>query len=265
MALAEDLDRWDIYLHALTNLTAARCSNDFATGSEEILAAIAERRRRGQPDLLPRLYANLVYMMTHDRRYQNLFELIEEGIEAAIARDNAPLEAYIRGSRALALLDLGRIQEAITESESVVFGPHSRGTGSVTARIALARARIRAGIPEDGVLDEARSWPTSQRDIMRRAPLATVDAEALWLGLPRPGALERLHAAFGQAQLAQGQLWNLGETALWLKILDEPIPNLPEIAQRVHARYQPHLAGDWRVAAGAWSDLGCPYEQAIAR
>jgi DNA-binding CsgD family transcriptional regulator len=264
MALAERLGRWDIYLHALTNLTAARCSTDIEAGRLEALAAIRETRRRGHLDLLPRLYSNLVYMMTHDRRYQNLFELIEEGIDAAIARDNVPLEAYMRGSRALALLDLGRTQEAAAESEFVVFGPYPRGTSRFTARVALARARVRMGIPEDGVLDEARSLPTSRRDIMRRAPLAVVDAEALWLGLPRPGALERLRGAYAQASLAQGNLWNLAEAALWLKILGEPVSLAPTITRRMHAQYQAHLAGDWRMASLAWGQLGCPYEQAIA-
>jgi DNA-binding CsgD family transcriptional regulator/tetratricopeptide (TPR) repeat protein len=264
MALAESLNRWDIYFHASTNLTAARSSLDVVTGSEQILEGIRAARRRNQLDLLPRMYVSLVYMMTHDRRFQHLFEYFEEGINAAIARDNAPLEAYIRGSRALALLDMGRIQEAITESEFVVFGPYSRGTAGFTARIALARARIRTGIPEGDVLDEARSWTTSQRDIMRRAPLAVVDAEALWLGLARPGALERLRAAYAQAHLGQGSLWNLADTALWLKILGEPIANLSNTTPRVRTPYQAHLKGNWREAATAWSDLGCPYEQAIA-
>ena len=56
----------------------------------------------------PGIYGNLTYMMTYDRRFQDLFTYLEEGIAAAVARDNAPLEAYIRGARALALLDLGR-------------------------------------------------------------------------------------------------------------------------------------------------------------
>jgi DNA-binding CsgD family transcriptional regulator len=264
MVLAGRLERWDIYLHALTNLSTVTCSTDLDAGKAEAFAAIDEARRRGHPDLLPRLYSNLVYMMTHDRRHQNLFELMEEGIDSAIARDNAPLEAYMRGSRALALLDLGRTQEAVVESEFVVFGPYPRGTCRFTAQIALARARVRMGIPEEGVLDEVRSLPTSQRDIMRRAPLAVVDAEALWLGLPRPGALDRLRAAYTQASLVQGSLWNLAEVALWLKILDEPISLSPTITCRLHAQYQAHLAGDWRMASHAWEKLGCPYEQAIA-
>jgi DNA-binding CsgD family transcriptional regulator/tetratricopeptide (TPR) repeat protein len=264
MALAERLGCSDIYLHALTNVATARCSIAVESGIGEMLAAIAEARRRGEPDLLPRLYSNLTYMMAYDRRYEGLFGHLDAGINAAIARDNTPLEAYMRGSRALALLDLGRTQEAATEAEFVVYGPYPRGTCRFNARVALARARIRMGIPEDGVLDEARSLPTSQRDIMRSAPLAVVDAEALWLGLPRPGARERLRTAFDACVRTAGQTWNLAATVLWLRILGE-IEALPaEIASRLRPPYQIHLAGTWRDAANAWAEVGCPYEQAIA-
>jgi len=264
MALAERLGRSDIYLHALTNLTGARCSTDVESGSREILEAIAETRRRGEPDLVPRLYSNLVYMMVHDRRHQQLFDYIDAGINAAVVRDNAPLEAYLRGNRALALLNLGRTQEALTEAEFVIHGPYPRGIGRFTVEIALARARIRTGVPEDGVLDEARALPTAQRDIMRSAPLALVDAEALWLGLPRPGALEQLRAAFDVSLRSHGQLWNLADTAFWLTTLGEPAPMPREIASRLRGPYRAHLAGAWREAAAAWAELGCLYEQAIA-
>jgi DNA-binding CsgD family transcriptional regulator/tetratricopeptide (TPR) repeat protein len=264
MALAERLGCSDIYLHALTNVTTTRCSMDVEAGVAAMLGAIAEAQRRGQPDLLPRLYSNLTYMMACDRRHEGLFEHIDEGINAAIARDNAPLEAYMRGARALALVDLGRMQEAASEAEFVVYGPYPRGTCRFNARIALARARIRVGIPEDGVLDEARSLPTSQRDIMRSAPLAVVDAEALWLGLPRPGARERLRAVFEACARAAGQTWNLAATVLWLKILGEIDAPPTEIMSRLRPPYQQHIAGAWRAAASAWAELGCPYEQAIA-
>src|SRR5262249_39279950 len=158
--------RSDIYLHALTNLGGARCSVDVESGGRELLEAIAEARRRDEPDLVPRLYCNLVYMMAHDRRHQRLFDYIDEGIGAAVARDNAPPEAYLRGCRALVLLNLGRTSEALTEAEFVLHGPYPRGIGRFTVDIALARARIRMGVGEEGVLDEARALPTAQRDIM---------------------------------------------------------------------------------------------------
>ncbi len=263
MALAERLGCHDVYLHAWTNLATAHASQDVEGSIPDFLAAIAEARRRGQFDLLPRMYGNLTYMMTYDRRFQNLFTYLEEGIAAAIARDNAPLEAYIRGARALALLDLGRTAEAVAEAEGVVFGPYPRGTGRFNAHLALAKLRIRMGVPEEGVLEEARSLPTAGRDIMRYAPLAIADAEAAWLGLPRPGVQERLQTALRMCARVQSQWWNLSGTALWLVILGEP-PPAPEILKRVRSPYREQIAGQWREAAAAWAALGCPFEQAVA-
>jgi DNA-binding CsgD family transcriptional regulator len=264
MARAEALERWDIYLHALTNATTARCSSNVEAGVPLMVAAIAEARQRGAPDLLPRMYANLAYMMTGDRRYDGLAKYMDEGIAVAAARDNAPLEGYIRGTRAIALLDLGRIPEAVSEAEFVLGGPYPRGTPRFNAIVALARARVRTGVSEQGLLDELRAMPTSQRDIMRRAPLAVVDAEALWLELPRPGALERLRAAFETASRAQGQRWALADTALWLKILGQPVEVPEEVMKSFRPGHRAHIAGRWREAAEAWADMGCVYEQAIA-
>jgi DNA-binding NarL/FixJ family response regulator/tetratricopeptide (TPR) repeat protein len=264
MELAESLGRDDIFLHALTNGTTALCATDVEAGVPHMLAALAEARRRDAPDLLPRLYANLVYMMMSDRRYRDLFQHMEQGINAATARENAPFEAYIRGARAIALVDVGRICEGIEEAELVIHGPYPRATSRFNAKIALARGRIRTGQPEDGVLDELRSMPTSERDIMRRAPLAVVDAEALWLGLPRPGALERLRAAFHAALHAQGQQWTLADTAIWLKMLGDPVSLPEELLRRLRPGPRAHIQGNWREAAKAWSETGCPYEQAMA-
>ena len=63
---------------------------------------------------------------------------------------------------------------------------------------------------------------------------------------------------------AQGQGWNLAETALWLSILGELPPLPPEVLQRLPAPHRAHVSGAWREAAAAWAQLGCPYEQALA-
>jgi DNA-binding NarL/FixJ family response regulator len=264
MARAERLGRSDIYLHALTNAGGARCSTNVPEGVKQIVAAIGEARRRNEPDFLPRLYSNMVYMMMSERHYHGIFERIQEGIDAAVARDNSPLDAYMRGTRALVLLDQGRAKEAIAEAEFVICGPYPRGVIRFTAQIALARARIRLGLPEDGTLDEARAVATGKRDIKRRATLAVVDAEAYWLGLPRSGALEALRAAYRATLPAQGQRWALAEVALWLKLLGEDVNLSAEDVSRLPPAFRSYLDGRWREAADAWRDLGCPYEQAIA-
>ncbi len=264
MDRAERVGRSDIYLHALTNVVMARCSADVDSGLAAATDAIAEARRRREPDFLPRLYVNKTFMMAHSRRYEGLLELIQDGINAAVARDNGPLEAYMRGSRATALVDLGRAQEAIAEAEFVVWGPYPRGTARFNSQVALSRARVRLGLPEGGVLDEARALPTAHRDIMRLAPIVVADAEAHWLGEARPGVRESLHAAFAKALPLQCQFWALAEIALWLRILGEPVDVPASAMSRLSPAYQLHIGGDWRGAAQAWRDLGCPYEQAIA-
>ena len=264
MARAERLGRSDIYLHALTNAGGAKCSANLAEGMTYVIAAIGEARRRNEPDFLPRLYSNLVYTMMYERHYQGLFDRIQEGIDASTARDNLPLDGYMRGTRALALLDLGRAKEAIAEAEFVLCGPYPRGIIRFTAQIALARARIRLGLPDDRTLDEARALPTAKRDIMRLAPLAVVDAEAHWLGLPRPGAREALRAAYHAALSEQSRGWALADVALWLKVLGEDVDLPPDVESRLLPAYASHIGGRWREAADAWCELGCPYEQAIA-
>lgn len=262
-ARARRLGRTDIYLHAWTNVCTARCSIDFEAGLEEMRDAIVEARRLNAGDSLPRLYSNLTFIMANSRTYEGLLQHCEDGIEAAVARDNIPMEGYIRGLRATALLDLGRPNEAIAEGEDVLCGPCPPGIARFPAQITVSRARLRLGLPEGGAIEEARALPTARRDLMRRAPLAIADAEAAWLGERRPHALANLRAAYDGVGSASGKLW-LGETALWLRLSGVPVPAIAVDAAPVTLGHRLHVAGDWRGAAAAWAAKGCPYEQAIA-
>lgn len=264
MRRARALQRWDIYLHAMTNVAMACAHDDVDDGVAMSMAGIREARAREQPDFLPRLYSNCTFAMTCNRRYEGLFELFEEGLRAALARDNAPLECYMRGSRTLALLDLGRIEEAVAEAESVVFGPYPRGTIRFTALVALSRGRVRLGLPEGGVLEEARVLPTASRDNMRVGPIAICDAEAVWLGLSRPDPRPRLRAVIARVAQTRSQGWLAGDAAVWLRLLGESVELPAHLRGRISEAQRLHLDGRWAEAAAAWAETGCPYEQAIA-
>jgi len=264
LARALALGRWDIAAQAQTYLRTAEASTDLDAGLPALRATIDEARVRGELDALPRLYANLTSLMSAARRFDGLMETLDEGIAACAARDQAPLEAYLRGNRAAALLDLGRLGEAVTEAEHVVHGPYPRITVALTGMIALSRARVRLGLPEDGVLAQALALPTARRDLLRRVPIAIADAEAHWLDGSRPGAAERLAAVFEDQMAAWSQLWNLGECALWLAILGRAPALSNAVAAEIPAAHAAHIAGRWREAAALWGEMGCPYEQAIA-
>jgi DNA-binding CsgD family transcriptional regulator len=263
-ARAEKLGRWDIYMQARTCLATALASTDIDAGIPAIRAAIDEARERGELDALPRLYTNLSSVMGAARRYDGLMEACDAGIAACTARDQTPLEAYVRGNRALALLDLGRLEEAVAAAEDVVYGPYPKTTVALSAQIALSRARVRLGLPEDGALEQARRLPTSQRDLLRRVPIAIADAEAHWLDGSRPGAADQLAEVLEQVLGAWSQLWNIGETALWLAILGRAPRLSPQAWTQLPQAHRAHISGDWRRAAAQWAALGCPYEQAIA-
>lgn len=270
MAIADRLGRSDIYLHALTNVVTVRCRPEPTRGMSAFDDAIAEARRRQEPDFLPRLCSNRLYVMAHERMHDRFFEYLREGLGAAAARDNAPLETYMRGSHALVLFDRGRLQEAVAEAESALQVRHVRGTPLFTAQIVLSRARVRLGLPEGGVLDEACTLPAAKTDLTRLTPIALADAEAEWLGARRVGAREQLRAALTLG--ASGPLsadwlharWTFAEPALWLTILGERVSLDDEHVLSVPHAHRCHIAGDWAAAAQAWQELGCPYEQAIA-
>ena len=264
LARAQKLGRWDIYIQAQTYLATAAASTNIDEGLRAIRATIEEARRRDQPDTLPRLYANLTSVLTPGRRHDGLLEVFDEGIAVCRARDQGPLEAMLRGNRAVALLNMGRIEDAVTEAEDVVYGPYPKGVVTLPSLIALSRARARLGQSEGGVLDQARQAPTSARDLLWRVPIAIADAEAEWLDGARPGAGDRLAEVLDGLLAAWSQLYHVGEAALWLLLLGRP-PELPAKAlAHLSAPHRAQLDGNWREAATAWDAIGCPYEQAIA-
>jgi DNA-binding CsgD family transcriptional regulator len=75
-----------------------------------------------------------------------------------------------------------------------------------------------------------------------------------------PGAVVGVTEAALDLAVRHKASWRIGELAYWRRKagVDEPLP--PECAEP----YALQLTGDWRGAARVWSDLGCPYETALA-
>lgn len=260
MLKALHLGRWDIYVHAATNVAMARCGVDVKAGLRAHDDAIAEALQRQQPDFLPRLYSNKAFIMIHERIYDGLFETLDAGLAAARARDNA-IEIYLRGSRALALIDRGNIQQALVEAEAVLASAPPRGTPIFTAQTAVSRSRVRLGLPEKGIIDAMRTLPGARRDLLRMVPIALCDAEAAWLRGTCKDAAARLRAVFERTSSGR---WTHAESALWLAILGERVTLDDAQRARLPAAHRAHIDGAWAEAAEHWRALGCPYERAIA-
>ncbi|HEY9218091.1 MAG TPA: AAA family ATPase, partial [Phenylobacterium sp.] len=241
--LAQRLSRWDIAMQALNFLRTSRASTDVEQGVPALRATIEEATQRGELEALPRIYGNLTSIMTGARRYEGLREILDAGSAFCAQREHAPVAAMVRGRRAAYLLDTGDLQGAISEAEDVVYGPYPKSIVALPALITLSRARVRLGLPEGGLLQQALLIPGAGRDLLWRAPIALAYAEADWLDDADRGAAQRLAEVLEAVQQAWSQVWNIGETALWLAILGKS----PTLDARARAVLSPphaaHLSG----------------------
>jgi len=137
------------------------------------------------------------------------------------------------------------------------------GVLAITRIPALAvhgHLRVRRGDPDAArLLSEAHELAMHTQELQRIAPFASALAESAWL----KGDLEQLldQARFA-LKLARGHddPWLQGEFAFWIWRAGGII----ETSENIAAPYALQMSGDWRAAAQAWKEIGCPYEEAMA-
>ncbi len=264
MARAETFGCSDMYLHALTNLTASRCSLDVESGVAEIVAAIAETHRRQQPDLVPRLYANLTYMMASARHYPRLFEPSTRG-------SAPPRRATMRRSRPISAAH-GRWRCSIWGASRRRSPRPSSSVRPLPARhlplqrahragaCAAAQRRGRGRRTGRGTRHCPPRSATSCAGRRSRSPTPRLCGSACRARAPvsacAPPSMTRC-----TPRVSAG-IWPKPRCGCRYWASRHPLP--PGITQRLPAPHRAHVSGAWREAAAAWAELGCPYEQALA-
>ena len=145
-------------------------------------------------------------------------------------------------------------------AEAVLARPELPGITAISALAALGRVLVRRGDPAAlALLDRAHDLAHKTGELMRIAPVALARAEARWLAGDREGCRAELEPAVALTA-SQHSPWTHGELSLWRWFAgaqDAAPPECPAVIER-------QIAGDWRAAAQAWEQLGCPYEQALA-
>jgi DNA-binding CsgD family transcriptional regulator len=89
-------------------------------------------------------------------------------------------------------------------------------------------------------------------------PARLARAEAYWLQGER--RLARCEAELADDVSADGDAWERGEVAVWLRRTMSDRPPRGVVAEP----YRLEIEGDGESAARAWAEIGCPYEQAMA-
>ena len=189
------------------------------------------------------------------RRHMEAESRFEEAIELGAAIDLDYYVGWAEMGLGWIAYERGRWAEAERRVDHILSGRQGYvpRLGALTIR---GRIQVRRGSPDAlatlsqaGAIVDASS-PHAAYDV------AVGKAEAAWLS-GRPDAIPSLVGHFHDLLAVQGYSWVAGEIAFWLwraGALPTPAPE----------PFALHMAGDWRAAAAAWEQIGCPYEQAGA-
>jgi DNA-binding CsgD family transcriptional regulator len=257
LALAERLGDAEIRAYAMgtIGLVEFRRHGDPARVERSLEAAHAA----GLEDHVARTYASLAMNAVDNRFHARAARYIEEGIRYTTGHDLDAWRLRLLAIRASLALDEGRWAEAADDA-LFILGQSRVSLFRGLPLMVLGLARARRGDPEGWrALDELLALETARGEFQGLWPLAAARAEASWLA-GRPQAIGKETArAFALAVTAR-EPWPIGEVAYWrwrAGLLGEVPPHAAE-------PYALQIAGDWRRAAELWTEIGCPYQTALA-
>ena len=250
----------DLVVRATTNLGSAEVLAGAPEGPPRLEEALEFATGAGLVDQVGRIYVNLVGPATAVRNYTVTDRHLAAGLRYCSDHGLELYRLYLLAFRARVALDTGRWDEAVDSAEMVLRIPRSSTSPRIFTLVVLALARLRRGEGEvRGLLDEAWSLAEPTGELPRIGPVAVARAEAAWLEGRHDDVAAVTDAALDLA-VRRDSSWRIGELVGWRRrvgIRDEG-------AAQARGPYVDQIAGDWSTAAGRWTELGCPYEAALA-
>lgn len=257
--LAERLGETAIVADALTNVGASLAY----TGSEDEGLALLERSLELVRDAAAgraRPYVALGAAGVWTRRLELAQRYIDEGLEYASERGSDSMRNWLFAWLSLLELARGRWPEAADAATLVLHQPQLSPRGGSIALVVLGRVRARRGDPEQWPpLDEALGLVAETSDLQRLAMVHGARAEARWLE-GRTREIDAETADVASLAVRLGDPWSIGELAVWrwrAGLLAEPPEGCAE-------PYALEIGGQPERAAALWTEIGCPYDAALA-
>jgi DNA-binding CsgD family transcriptional regulator/tetratricopeptide (TPR) repeat protein len=257
LELARRLDEPEILLRAQGNVGVAVGG---AEGRRVLERVVEDADRAGLTERAGRVFLDLAGAAVGARSHDLATGYLTAGLDHCSDHGLELYRLYLLSFRARSLLDQGRWTAAADSASLVQQVPRTSTSPRISALVVLGLVRARRGDPGHwAALDEARKLAEPSGEVYRIAPVAAARAEAAWLAGRVEAVAEETEAALELA-LTRGSPWPVGELLCMRRRagLRDPVP--PQAAEP----YALQLAGDWEGAAALWSELGCPYEEALA-
>lgn len=229
-------------------------------GATLLLRSLALAREAGFDSLVGLAYSGLGSCHGEIYRFKEAERYLTKGIDYTAEHDQVYTHLYMRAWLALVKVYQGDWAAAVDIAGSVVNRADVAANSRIMALVALGRVQARRGASDPGsALDEALELARQANTLQRLAPVHAARAEAAWLA----GDRDRAVAEAGSAALLAHErrhMWHVGEFAYWRMKCGVATP----VPRWAAAPFRLEISGNWRAAAAAWAELGCPYEQARA-
>lgn len=259
LELAEALGETEGVVYTLNNLgTMALLRGDHG-GGEALDRSLELARDTGLDEHAGRAFIHFGWVLARNRAYE-LDDRLDAGIDFCFDRGLDLWGLYVLTYRARGELDRGRWDDAADTTSFVLRHPRNAVLLRTLALVVLGLLRARRGDGEVwAALDEARSLSEASGELQGLVPTAAARAEARWLAGDNEAVAAETQAAFELAR-RRSSSWAVGELACWRRRsgVREEIP--PAAAEP----FALELAGEWARAAALWTEIGCPYEAALA-
>jgi DNA-binding CsgD family transcriptional regulator len=261
MELAERLDDTELRVYALTNIGVVEFLAGDPEGERKLERALDLARRAALEEHAGRAFLSLVLWPARHRSYAIADRYAEAGLDYCRDRGLDTWQLYLLACRARIELDRGRWADASDSASIVLRDPRSAPAPRGWALSVLGLTRARRGDPQAlPPLDEALAIARPTNELQRIAPVAAARAEAAWLRGDHDAVARETDDALALA-LTRRAPWVIGELGYWRARAG--ISDGSAIADAARP-YALAIAGDWEAAADAWTELGCPYEAALA-
>ena len=247
----------EVKVHALNNLgTIEMVAGDLATGRRLLVESLDAAKAANLQEHAARAYCNLGSCAVGQRRHDEAFRYLDEGILYCTDRDLDSWTTYLLGWRSRLHLDRGEEAEARADAAAVTRAGVD-AVGSLEPLLVLAQLDVRTGA---GTAEEAFALAVSMAQEMKEAqrvsPTAFARCEAAWI-LGDAASATRIAEEAWPFVVEADCPWNRGLVATWLP------PGFP-VDRPLATPYQLERAGRWADAAQFWAGVTCPFDQALA-
>ncbi|HLQ63600.1 MAG TPA: AAA family ATPase [bacterium] len=259
LELAEQVEDTETLIHTLNNIGTMELLRGTMEGRQKLERSLELAQQAGLEEHVGRAFIHLAWAAARTRRF-DLIDRVAAGLEYASERDLYLWRLWLVAHRSRLELDQGRWNEAAASATFVAHYAHGESMSRIPALCALALVHARRGDPDVWpLLDEALALGGPAGQFQHIAPVASARAEAAWLDNNLEAIDAETRSTYDQA-LEVRDPWTVGELACWrwrARLLHEPPPGAAE-------PYALQIAGEWQRAAQRWSEIGCPYETALA-